>query len=223
MIASGPDGLRVDPEDPFPNRDESYAQAQAHSEAVDRWLGLEIEKVESQLSTQPAPEGVELWAHQPPGTFLTPYSELRRMLEMIQPQPGDLIVDVGAAYGRMGFVLGRHFPQSYFLGLEISKVRVAEAQRVLDLHGHTRATMQVADLSAFPIPPARAHFLYDFGTRMVVESALAQLRHLAQSGPVTVIGRGRLVRDLIERKEPWLSQVVPPQVGPRWSIYRSHG
>ncbi len=114
--------LIFDPADPYPlvpDASRGYAEAQVHSEQVDRWLGLETEKVERQIQNHVTPHDQNLWIGLPAKTLLTPYTEIRRLLEDLRPAPGDVFVDLGAAYGRMGFVLARHFPEVRFIGYEM--------------------------------------------------------------------------------------------------------
>ncbi len=66
-------------------------------------------------------------------------------------------------------------------------------------------------------------FIYDYGTRPAVQKTLEDLREIARSRPITVVGRGRLSRDAIERQHPWLSQVCPPRHFKNYSIYSSAG
>lgn len=200
-----------------------YAEAQAHADQVDAWLGFRIPEAERALRQSPVPAGARLWEDLPPRTFQTPYTELRQILERLRPRAGDTIVDLGAGYARLAFVLARHYPGAFFLGYEISSVRVNEARRVLALHHHTHARLELADLGSpeVQLPWARAYFLYDFGARPAVARVLQELSRLARQRPIAVVARGRLSRDLIEREEPWLSQVVPPEAYAHWSLYRS--
>jgi hypothetical protein len=50
---------------------------------------------------------------------------------------------------------------------------------------------------------------------------LASLRELARERGITVVGRGRRIRDAIEAEHPWLASVVPAKHFAHYSIYRS--
>jgi precorrin-6B methylase 2 len=156
-------------------------------------------------------------------TLLTPYLEIRQMLEDLAPAPGSTLVDLGAGYGRIGFVVARHFPEVNFIGYEFVKERVDEGTRCLAIQGATRARLLQADLfsKSFVLPRAKFYFLYDYGSREAIEQTLNALKEAARAHPITVIGRGRLTRDLIEREHPWLSQVNPPRHRGNYSIYCS--
>jgi len=217
--------------DPYPALPEgsyTYDDAKKHAEQVDAWLGLRADEIEAQLETQRGPEdGQQRWIGLNLQTLQTPYLELRTMLEHLQPQPRQCVVDLGAAYGRLGLVLGAHYPEVFFAGFELVAERVNEGRRLLDEHRCLRARLEEADLRApsFRLPEAEFYFLYDFGTRDAIEKTLQDLRAQAQvngaTRPLTVVGRGRAVRDAIERRHPWLSGVRAPENFTNYSVYRS--
>lgn len=225
--------LPFDPGDPYPllpYGSFSHAEAVAHAEEADRWLGLRALGIEETLAQaararghSTAPTGEGHWIGLPVNSLLTPYLELRQMLAELAPEPGEAVVDLGAGYGRMAFVLDRHHSGARFLGYEIVPERVQEGANAFERLGLARATLEVADITAqgFALPAARAYFLYDFGSRAAIEALLAKLQERARREPVTVIGRGRATRDAIERGQPWLSEMVPPRHLGNFSIYRS--
>lgn len=219
--------LALDPDDPFPLADErlvDYAAAQEHAAEVDAWLGLRTEEVERSLPRDAlAATGQQLWLDLPVRGLLTPYTELRALMEHLKPAAGSLVVDLGAGYGRLGFVVARHCPGVSFLGYEFVAGRVGEGNRCLEAHGHAGSRLEQADLSSrtFRPVPADVYFLYDYGTREAIEKTLEDLRQVARTQPITVVGRGRASRDAIERRHPWLSQVVAPEHATHASIYRT--
>jgi hypothetical protein len=223
--------LLFDPKDPYPLlsfESHSYSEAQTHSAAADAWLGLQTEPVEKWLreSQSSEPTTQQLWIGLPTQSLLTPYTEFRKILSILAPHPEQTLVDLGAGYGRLGFVIERHYPNVNFIGYEYVAARVDEFHRCwasLPHRNDSRIQMHQADLSDhhfFPAP-AEYYFLYDFGTPAAIEKILQDLRRLAQSQKLTVIGRGRACRDRIEREHPWLSQVTPPKHFPHFSIYQS--
>jgi hypothetical protein len=133
------------------------------------------------------------------------------------------VVDLGAGYGRLGFVLQRHFPEVEFLGLELVAERVREGQAALQRFGAGNARLVVADLAdpAFRVPEAAVYFIYDFGVRAAIAKVLDEMRGIAGRRAITVVGRGRAIRDQIERGHPWLGEVNPPFHRPHFSIYCS--
>src|SRR5262245_35420767 len=102
--------LQFDPADPFPllpPDSHSYADAQAHSEQADAWLGLETARVESSIRRKYQELGLEddpdhqLWIGLTTRSMLTPYTEFRALLSKLAPHPGQTVADLGAGYGRM--------------------------------------------------------------------------------------------------------------------------
>lgn len=218
-----------DPRDPFPliaDADAFHEAGMAHAEEADRWLGLRTAEVEAELRARvSAPEGQELWLTLPVRSLLTPYTELRALLARVAPPPGGTVVDLGAAYGRMAFVIGFHHPGVRFVGYEYVRERVGEANRALARHGFPDVTVAQVDLAAPGFAPCAAdvYFMYDYGSRDAIEKTLCDLRVIARGRGITVVGRGRACRDAIERRHPWLADVVPPEHGAHASIYRSRG
>ncbi len=203
----------------------SYFEAQAHSDLVDTHLGFKLKSVEHslQLKSQSDFEKKEKWVGLDPAALLTPYTELRYMLHLLKLKDGDSVIDLGAGYGRMAFVMGAHFPLISFTGYEVAQERVVEGNRVLAEYRYENVKLIEQDLSAatFSIPPATVYFIYDFGTLNSVKKALLDLQEVSMKQKIILIGRGRRVRDQIERKEPWLSEIVPAEHHGRFSIYRS--
>jgi hypothetical protein len=212
--------LKFDPADPFPliaENAHSYRDAQAHSALVDEWLGLRTEETEARISS--ALEGA--WLGLPVRAMLTPYSELRGLLERLSPPKGATLVDLGAGYGRIAHVVARHRPDLRFVGYELVAERVEEGRRALERAGLDPETLVHADLTREPATEADAYFLYDFGTREAIASAFERLREHARRREISVVARGRSSRDEIERRQPWLSQVRAPEHFAHYSIYRS--
>jgi hypothetical protein len=210
---------------PVPSEDQTYADAQRHSSEVDLCLGLRTKEIEEALylNGSKKPPDSQHWIGLPTQTLLTPYTELRKILSLLDLRPGDRVVDLGAGYGRMGFVLASHYPEVDFIGYEVVQERVIEAKRCLENRHCRRAVMYCEDLSAPGFEPVSAgfYFIYDYGSRSAVVKTLNDLQKIAKSRSITVIGRGRLSRDLIEQETPWLSQVNASEHHGNFSIYRS--
>lgn len=162
-----------------------------------------------------------MWLGLDPQMLLTPYTEIRSLLERLQPQAGQTVIDLGAAYGRMGFVLNRHFPKTKFVGYEYVGERVQEGNRALAQFKAHNACIEHIDLSShgFTPPEADFYFLYDFGTPKAIEKILYDLRRF---DAVTLIVRGRHSRYLIERNHNWLENAFPGEPESRVTIYRSN-
>ena len=221
-----------DPRDPFPLLQASYPEEQAHAFAADAWLGLDVAGVERELLARgcrrraPGRSGdlQELWLGLAPSSLLTPYCEIRRLLEAAGLRDDMTVVDLGAAYGRMGFVVARCYPQSRFVGYEYAGERVEEGARALARFCRDdRAVLQHADLASplFAPRPAQIYFIYDFGTLKAIEKALHDLRRAAEERAISVVARGTRCRDAIARRHGWLELDSRAPPSDRASVYRS--
>ncbi len=129
--------MDFDPLAPFPktNPEEvSYEEVKAHSRAVDFWLGFNLEAVEAEIRVGPAlgiRDQGEYWLRKPVETFMTPYWDLDHMLREASIGGGDLVIDLGAGYARLLFVLALRYPGVSFIGVEKIEARLVEARRVL--------------------------------------------------------------------------------------------
>lgn len=219
--------VAFDPRDPYPLIAEGeylYEDAKAHAATVDHWLGAKIDDVETELDKQgAADDGQQRWIGLAPQVLQTPYLELRSILARLRPMAGETVVDLGAGYGRLGLVLGAHYPHVDFIGYELVPERVLEGQRILAEQGCTEAKLECADLAALDFRPLAAayYFLYDFGARDAIKKCLGDLREISVERGITVVARGRAARDAIERGHPWLSAVIEASHTKNWSIYRS--
>jgi hypothetical protein len=195
-----------------------YAEAREFSRLLDLKLGIRVLETEARiLAEHPATP----WAGLDSETLQTPYPELRRMLRMLAPEPGSRIVDIGAGYGRMGLMVARFYPGVEFVGIEVSRERFVEGRRMLE--GRPRIHWIHGDVTAsgFEFPEADHYFLYDFSGIEPLYRVLDRLKAVARKRPLSVIGRGRRTRDQIERNEPWLSGVIPPEHHGTFSLYRT--
>lgn len=220
--------LQINPSDPYPLSSEiTDLEAMEYSATLDHWLGFDIESVEKKifyrLGNSRLGDAQEYWVGLNIQSLLTPYTEIRRILAQLDIKPGDRLIDLGAGYFRIGFVMGHYYPQSTFIGYEAVPERVEETQRCLSKHPYPNVRAELADLSdpKFKPEPADFYFIYDYGTRPAVEKTLEDLKEVARSRKITVVGRGRLSRDAIERHHPWLSQVERPQHFKNYSFYFS--
>jgi hypothetical protein len=223
----------------------SYVEAKAFSRQLDHELGFRIEAVE-QVILESHPHTP--WAGLEPQALQTPYPEIRMMLATLGLQSGQTIVDLGAAYGRMGLVVAAFYPDVRFIGYEVSVDRAREGNRVFErikpafengnvpsdfptisqkiepsTFGPGMIELRCEDISRtdWSLPDSDVYFIYDFGDLESIIRVIDLLKKQARQQPITVVGRGRRTRDHIERHEPWLSQVNSPDHCGNFSIYRS--
>lgn len=203
----------------------SYAEAKKHAEALDHYLGFDILNTEQRIRTseQYIKQDTEYWLQLDPQVLQTPYIEFRMILDCLKIQEGQCIVDLGAAYSRIAYVVGKYFPFVQCKTYEVIEERVAEARRVFEPRGYTNIEIHHADLfcTSFKLPVADYYFIYDFGSKRAIQKTIEDLKGVAEQKNITVIGRGRAVRDIIEKEEPWLSQVYAPEHFKGYSFYFS--
>lgn len=215
--------------DPFPQLmkdSHSYTEAQEHSILVDAYLGFETDTIEAQLLTEWGPKtlasNVQAWVGLPVQAMQTPYTEIREILGLLTLQNNSTIVDLGCAYGRMAHVVGRHYPEVHFIGYELIADRVLEGNRVLAKFNYPHCRLETADLSdsEFAPPLAEYYFIFDFGSRPAIEKILEDLKKISLQKNITVVARGRGIRNWIYQGHPWLYAVNEPLVTEHFSIFR---
>ena len=219
-----------DPDHLFPLLDpgsHTYSEAQNHSAQVDSHLGFHFQNIEENLLKnhryKSDHEAVQPWVGLPVQAMQTPYTEIRYILSLLNPQPGQSIVDLGCAYGRMGHVVGHHYPAVHFTGYELVKERVEEGLKTLKPFAYANVRLETCDLSRpeFAPPQANTYFIFDFGSASAIEKTLQDLRIIAQNQAITVVARGRGIRHQIYQSHPWLHQMKDPQNFGHFTLFRS--
>jgi len=207
-----------------------------HSQIIDQLIGVyprDIEHDLLMLGKDLIPDGnVETWGrrmhegHQTwvgldPDILQTPYAEIYEMLKKLDPQGNTHIVDLGAAYGRMGFVLHYLYPEAFFTGYEYVTERVEEGNRMLNKYGCDRALIVEQDLSSedFKLPEADIYFLYDYGRPDQIRYTLKELERMGEKKNLFVVARGTACRHYIHKSHPWLSQIFDIYHSNEFSIY----
>ncbi len=219
--------IPFDPENPFPLHapgSYSYADAKAHAQSVDSWLGFQITSIEEALKKKETLDfefPQTFWVGLESQAFLTPYLELRTALSLLDPTPQSQVIDLGCGYGRLGHVLGRHYPQVHFTGYEIVSERVTEARRVLEPWNYPFVTIVESDLVRHAPEAGDIYFIYDYGSKPAIQKTLKDLQNIARHRSIAVVARGRASRFFIQEENPWLSQVQDPKHFETFSIYRS--
>lgn len=192
------------------------------SAEIDLAYGLNIEEIEKSLLLQARslrPDGSmsnfgevlhgghQTWVGLDPQTLNTPYSELSAICDFLKPKDNELMVDLGAGYGRLGLVLQKQYPSVKFVGYELVRERVDEGNRVFEIEGCSNARLFMQDLmkESFELPHAEYYFIYDFGKTEHIRKTMKQLEILADSHHFKVIARGKGSRSIIEHEHPWLT------------------
>lgn len=205
------------------------------SREIDQSLGLEVHAIESRLleaakRLRPAGNmacfgevlhgGHQTWVGLDPEVLNTPYAELVEICRILTPGKGARVVDLGAGYGRLGFVLLELYPEVEFIGLELVAERVEEGNRVLGTRGAKGARLFVQDLTStnFVLPEANFYFLYDFGKVSHIRQILESLSRAADHHRFQIVARGRGSRSQIDFEHPWLTETHRAE---NFSIYSS--
>lgn len=183
--------------------------ARRHSERIDEALGFRIrytEEITEALDGEAAPH-VQTWAGLDLWTLQTPYSDIVTVLKVLRLKPFQHVIDLGAAYGRIGIVIGGLYMKSFFTGYEFVRARVREGNRVYRELGLQRCELIEQDLAAegFMVPDADVYFIYDYGHVEHIERTLGQLKLVAAKRPIRVVVAGKFTKQIIGAAHPWLN------------------
>lgn len=202
-----------------------------NSKALDQRLGLEVVNIEKDLLEEARRhrphghmgnwgpdfhQGHQTWVGLDPQVLQTPYQELLKMCELLVLQPGEHVIDLGAGYGRLAWILKQKYPEVSFTGYEYVKERVDEGNRVLQEELLIQQDLSDPD---FELPVADSYFIYDFGKVQHIRKILQQLEDMAETNSFKVVARGRGTRSMIQHEHPWLAQINPPHHEENWSLY----
>lgn len=191
-----------------------------HSAMIDRLLGFDIKSVEDHLvkearSKNPGGryetlgpklhDGTQSWIGLDPQTLQTTYQDLLDLLKIVKIKEGEILVDLGAAYGRIGILMNILYPRSQFIGYEVASKRVEEGNRVYDNLKISNAKLYAIDLSDknFALPKAEIFFMYDYGRLDHIEETLKQLEILAKEKPLKILVRGKMTLQILKKKFKW--------------------
>ncbi len=208
------------------------------SKKIDKIIGYRIPKIEQGLLKRfraydtfaPDAEdrkqhyqGTQTWIGLHPQILQTPYSDMLHFLNILKKYNPKVIVDLGAAYGRMPVVMKAILGEVEFIGYEILPERINEAVRIHKKLNLTNCSMMHQDILAdnFELPKASVYFIYDFSNPMDIRRILQKLKERLHTEQFFIVACGEGVRSLIQNKFPefWSCHGVIHQKG--WSIYSS--
>jgi hypothetical protein len=215
--------LNFDPLNPVPLLkvdSYSYQASKSHSELLDQWLGLNMEDIERELRKLNY-KNEQTWAELSVQSFQTPYLEIRSALDLLNLRPGDRVVDLGSAYNRMGYVMGRYYPLNFYTGVEIAEPRVQHSRERFKYWNFKNLDLRIGNLSEMEVPESEHYFIYDFGHNKAIQNVLENLKTWARKKSIQVIARGRASRHFILNENPWLLNQHPPQHFEHFSLFRS--
>lgn len=210
-----------------------------HSQYIDKILGFKLEEVERKLITKAKgvdPEGsheswgpamhsgVQTWVGLDLQILQTPYSEIMRILQLIKLKPQQHVVDLGAAYGRMGVVIGGLYGKSLFTGFEYVKERVDEGNRIYKDLSLKNCQLEAADLFSadFKLPEADLYFIYDYGHVEHIDRTLRQIAYVSRKRAVKIVARGKFTKQIIASYHPWLELKYEGKLEEFFSVYSAY-
>lgn len=210
-----------------------------HAQYVDRILGFRTKYVEEMLVADARgfePDGshetwgpvmhngVQTWVGLDIQTLQTPYSEIYRILQLLKLKPFQHIVDLGAAYGRMGIVVGGLYIKNIFTGYEYVKARVDEGNRIYRELGLKKCELVEQDLydKNFELIEADIYFIYDYGQVEHINHTLKQIENVAMKRPVKVVVRGKFTKKIINENHQWLDLSYEGKNEEFFSIYTAY-
>lgn len=216
----------------------SHLSQREHSKLIDQFLGFRIVRIERKLIQQYRSffinekdetnkrlhsdngEIGESWIGLNPQILLTPYSELYDIFNLIKDHKIKSIIDIGCAYGRVGIVAKAFFPKASFIGYEIVKKRVNEANRINSLFD---LKMQILNQNVleddFVLPESSIYFIYDFSHFMHIKNILFQLEQNIGKFPFILIAKGDDIRSIIQLYFPIFLTKNTPIYKKNWSIF----
>ena len=208
----------------------TYEEAKRQSEKLDQMFGFKFDQIEKglllkkeELEKSVTDQNRQFWIGLDIQSLQTPYSEIVAMVQKLNPKAGDVWMDLGAGYGRVGLILGFLCSDVQFYGYEFIAERVNEGNRIRQDWQIKNGELLQADLiqDQMDLTKGDVFFIYDFGSRSDVYLVLEKLKSVAAQRPIQVIARGRGVKNWILMDFPWLSQVNSPQHFETWSLFQS--
>lgn len=210
-----------------------------HSKMVDKIIGFRQKYIEEMLVAEARGfepdgshetwgptlhKGVQTWVGLDLQTLQTPYSECLRILQLLKIKPYQHVIDLGAAYGRMGVVIGGLYIKNLFTGYEYVKARVEEGNRIYREMGFARCQLMEQDLfdPEFELPEADIYFIYDYGQVEHINHTLMQIQAVARKRPVKVVVRGKFTKRIIADSHLWLDLQYEGRLEEFFSIYAAY-
>jgi hypothetical protein len=210
-----------------------------HSALIDKILGFRTSFHEEMLMTDALGfdpdgshetwgpdlhQGVQSWIGLDIDTLQTPYCEILRILQLLKLKPFQTVVDLGAAYGRMGVVIGALYMKTTFIGYEYVRTRVDEGNRIFKTLGLNRCELREQNLFSpdFKIPDADIFFIYDFGQVEHIDQNLKQLEKMAYKRPVKLAVKGKYTKEIISKGHPWLQPLYEGKASDSFNLYAAY-
>lgn len=208
----------------------SSATDKEFSQELDYKLGFDINSVEEELCQLDLDNNKNYkmgnsrtWVGLHPQIFQTPYPEIDNFFKRLSKYSIQNVVDLGAAYGRVGIVMQNYFPNAKFTGFEFISKRCDEGNRIFQALGIKNSTLVSQDILSedFDLPKADLYFIYDFSDQNDQKVILDQLSQMMDHQRFFMVVRGKSMRSLIQYKYPEFYRGYTPFHSENWSIYSS--
>lgn len=216
-------------------------QRKEASQLIDKILEINTMNIENellQIAMKAQPEGnmgtwgphlydgSQTWLGIQAETLQTSYAEFFDIVKILKKHNLKKVIDLGAAYGRLGLVLNNLYyqdPEAAFLGYEIVEERTNEANRIFEMLGYMNCRCLSEDItkSDFHLPQADAYFIYDFSNPPHIKALLEKFSQIFFKKNLFLITRGEGVCSLIQQKFPLFYSNFKPFHDNKWTIYSS--
>lgn len=150
-----------------------------------------------------------------PSILQTPYCELQEIVDKLEIEKNETVIDLGAAYGRMGIVCEQVCETIEFIGYEYCDERVEDGNNVYDDLNLENKSLEQQDIvcESFDLPIADYYFVYEFGHLKEIEKLFEKLRENSKEGKFKVVVRGEGAKSIVFNKHPWLTVFDYIEVG----------
>ncbi len=190
--------------------------ARVHSKVLDKFFGYKIPKIEQKLlksyrsydqrqdssNKKGHFRGTQTWIGLHPQILQTPYCEILEIFRVLKRTHPSTVVDFGAAYGRVGLVVGSVFKNVKFIGHEILDERAQEGLRLfkeLDIKDAEIRVQNILDENFTP-PEADIYFIYDFSEADDIRHIIYKLESTHKDRPYYIVAKGERVNQVLKLK-----------------------
>jgi SAM-dependent methyltransferase len=123
------------------------------------------------------------------GRYLgTPYETIDHIFKVLDLQPDDVVYDLGSGFGRIPLYGGVRYPQTKFVGLELSEQRTNEAKVAARKMRLDNVTLVAGDVRNHDWSEATVFYMYKPFTAGTTHEVMYRLNFLAKQNQ----GKGKL-------------------------------
>lgn len=187
-----------------------------HSKTLDKFFGYRIPKIEQKLlksyrsydqrldysNKKGHFRGTQTWIGLHPQILQTPYCEILEIFKILKKTHPSTVVDFGAAYGRVGIVVGSFFKNVEFIGYEILSERTEEGLRLFKKLNIKNADIRVQNIldENFVPPQADIYFIYDFSEVDDIRHIIYKLENIYKNKSYYIVAKGERVNQVLRLK-----------------------